>query len=70
MINFMEIRKLLDQFLSYLLIEKNYSKNTLENYKIWLEKFVNWLEYFKKINDISQLEVIHLFNFREFLLQE
>ena len=43
----MENKELIEEFLRYLLIDKGYSNNTINSYKVDLEKF---LEYFKDKN--------------------
>ena len=36
----------IEKFLIYLDIDKNYSPETLKNYKLWLYRFANFLEVF------------------------
>lgn len=47
---------LINGFCEYLLIDKNYSKNTIESYKRDLEKYFNFNKY-KTINNISNKDV-------------
>ena len=47
------MKNLVEDFLRYLLIDKSYSKNTIESYRIDLTRFI---EYFNdcNINSITQ----------------
>lgn len=47
---------LIDSFSEYLLIDKNYSKNTIESYKNDLEKYFNFNKN-KNINEISNKDI-------------
>lgn len=46
------LKELIDEFLRYLLIDKGYSKNTIDSYEIDLKKFLNFNKNIK-INQIS-----------------
>jgi len=56
------MNRYLEKFLSYLEIEKNYSRHTLINYKIDL------VEFFEFIKD-TPIESVEYFTFRKFLAQ-
>jgi len=48
-----KLENLIRQFLEYLEIEKGRSRNTIENYKFYLNRFLNWAQI-KEPNQISQ----------------
>lgn len=39
-----ELKKLINRFIAYLEVERNYSKYTLRNYRFYLTRFRNWFE--------------------------
>ncbi|MBQ2600121.1 site-specific integrase [bacterium] len=41
--NLYNLESLLDKFLNYLEFEKNNSPKTLENYSLWLNRFVSYI---------------------------
>jgi site-specific recombinase XerD len=51
----MEFQHALDEFLLYLDVEKNYSKNTLTSYESDLTLFMNFLQDHKRSTDLSNL---------------
>jgi integrase/recombinase XerD len=51
-----EVTHLIDRFLEYLEIEKNSSKLTIRNYRIYLDRFAGWLEL-KNKTDITRKTV-------------
>lgn len=50
------LKDLIDEFLRYLLIDKGYSNNTINSYRIDLEKFLDYNKD-KNINDISNEDI-------------
>lgn len=50
------MKKLIDEFCEYLLIDRNYSKNTIESYKNDLEKYMMFNKN-KNINEISNKDI-------------
>lgn len=50
------MKKLIDEFCEYLLIDRNYSKNTIESYRNDLEKYMMFNKN-KNINEISNKDI-------------
>jgi len=65
-----EIRKQIKDFMTYLSLEKNYSENTIFNYNLWFEKFLNFIEVVKKKKYIEEVAHRDILDFRAFLLSE
>ena len=56
---------LLDKFLNYLEFEKNNSPKTLENYSLWLNRFVNYIWNI----DVREIKAMHILDYRMYLNQ-
>ncbi|MDO4963516.1 MAG: site-specific tyrosine recombinase XerD [bacterium] len=59
----MNLDKLIEEYLRYLLIDKAYSKNTIDSYEKDLEKFL----YFNKNKDIKNITVENLKDYIKYL---
>ena len=59
----MNLEDIKNDYLRYLLIDKNYSKNTIDSYNIDLEKFT---QYFKN-NDIKKITSDNLKEYIKYL---
>ena len=55
--NTFSIESLLEKFLFYLEYEKNTSKKTLENYSLWLNRFVSYI-WNKDVRDINSMIIL------------
>ena len=60
----------IEKFLIYLDIDKNYSPETLKNYKLWLYRFANFLEVFYWKKNIEEIKAMDVSLFRSFLHSE
>ncbi len=62
--NLIEIRKFIDDYREFLLLDKNLSDNTIESYFFDLNNFINYLENYVKNSDIKEKTIseylIHL----------
>lgn len=56
---------LLDKFLNYLEYEKNNSPKTLENYSLWLNRFVSYIWNV----DVRDIKALHILDYRMYLSQ-
>lgn len=56
MVKDMDLKELIDEFLRYLRIDKGYSENTINSYKVDLEKFLDYNKN-KNINSISNDDI-------------
>ena len=65
-----EIRKQIKDFMTYLSLEKNYSENTIFNYKLWFEKFLVFIEIIQKKEYVEEVTHKDILDFRAFLLSE
>lgn len=59
----LSIESLIEKFLYYLEYEKNNSPKTLENYSLWLNRFVN---YIGDIN-VTDIKAMHVLDYRMYL---
>ena len=57
-------------FLNYLEIEKNYSPRTIASYWLWLKRFSDFFEVVSKKQNIEEIQMLDILNFRSFLLSE
>ena len=57
-------------FLNYLELDKNYSKETISNYGLWLNRFADYIEAVEWKNNIEQIEAMDITKFRSFLNSE
>ena len=57
-------------FLNYLELDKNYSKETISNYGLWLNRFVDYIEAVEWKSNIEQIEAMDITKFRSFLNSE
>lgn len=57
-------------FLNYLEVEKNYSPRTIESYWLWLKRFSDFLQVVQKKENIEDIDILDILNFRSFLLSE
>ncbi len=64
------IQQSLNNFLEYLDIEKNYSKQTINNYWLWLNRFSQYLQVIEKKIYIEDIEAMEISRFRSFLHSE
>lgn len=62
-----DLEKLITQFLEYLEIEKNCSKLTIRNYKLYLERFLNWFRENYPEKGIKDINVDIVRKYRVFL---
>lgn len=62
----MKLQKLIDDYMNYLEYEKNSSENTIKNYKLWLDRF---LEYAGNI-DIKEIDKFLVLDFRKQLSEK
>ena len=60
----------LNQFLDYLKIEKNYSKQTIYNYWSWLNRFSQYLSVIENKQYIEEIKAMDISKFRSFLCSE
>ena len=63
--NMYSIESLLEKFLYYLESEKNNSPKTLENYSLWLNRFVNYVWNV----DVRDIKAMHILDYRMYLNQ-
>ena len=63
--NIFGIESLLEKFLYYLEFEKNNSPKTLENYSLWLNRFVNYIWNI----DVREIKAMHILDYRMYLNQ-
>ncbi len=63
--NMYSIESLLEKFLYYLEFEKNNSPKTLENYSLWLNRFVNYVWNV----DVRDIKAMHILDYRMYLNQ-
>ena len=63
--NYFGIETLLEKFLYYLEYEKNNSPKTLENYSLWLNRFVNYIWNM----DVREIKAMHILDYRMYLNQ-
>ena len=63
--NYFGIETLLEKFLYYLEFEKNNSPKTLENYSLWLNRFVNYIWNM----DVREIKAMHILDYRMYLNQ-
>ena len=56
---------LLDKFLNYLEFEKNNSPKTIENYSLWLNRFVSYIWNV----DVREIKAMHILDYRMYLNQ-
>ena len=59
------IEVLLEKFLYYLEFEKNNSPKTLENYSLWLNRFVSYIWNI----DVREIKAMHILDYRMYLNQ-
>ena len=64
------IKKCIDDFITYLDLEKNYSPRTIENYKRWLYRFYDFMEVVQNKKYIEQIQAMDILSFRSFLSSE
>ena len=57
-------------FLNYLELDKNYSKETISNYGLWLNRFADYIEAVEWKINIEQIEAMDITKFRSFLNSE
>lgn len=57
-------------FLNYLEVEKNYSPRTISSYWLWLKRFSDFLMVVSKKQNIEDIQMIDILNFRSFLISE
>lgn len=60
----------LNRFLDYLKIEKNYSKQTIYNYWLWLNRLTQYLQVIENKQHIEEIETMDISKFRSFLYSE
>jgi len=65
-----KISELIDSFLDYLELEKNYSPKTISNYRFWLSRMREYIEFSYKKEYIEELEAMDISKFRSFLYSE
>ena len=63
--NLYNLESLLDKFLNYLEFEKNNSPKTLENYSLWLNRFVSYIWNV----DVRDIKAMHILDYRMYLNQ-
>ena len=56
----------LERFVNYLQYTKNASPKTIENYSLWVNRFI---EYIWDV-DVSEIKIIHIQDFRTFLIKQ
>ena len=57
-------------YLNYLELDKNYSKETILNYWLWLNRFADYIKAVEWKNNIEQIEAMDITKFRSFLNSE
>jgi len=65
-----KISEQMNYFLSYLELEKNYSEQTIKNYRFWLYRIRDYLEAIENKIYIEEIEAMDITNFRSFLYSE
>ncbi len=60
----------INNFLTYLELEKNYSPRTISNYKFWLTRLAEYLEAIENKVYIEDIEAMDVTKFRSFLYSE
>jgi len=65
-----KISEQMDYFLSYLELEKNYSEQTIKNYRFWLYRIRDYLEAIENKIYIEEIEAMDITKFRSFLNSE
>ncbi len=65
-----EIKYYVNLFLENLESEKNYSENTISNYKLWFEKFIGFMQVIQNKHFIEDLTVEDILLYRSFLKSE
>lgn len=64
-VDYFYLESLLEKFLYYLEFEKNNSPKTLENYSLWLNRFVNYIWNI----DVREIKAMHILDYRMYLNQ-
>lgn len=64
------ISKCINDYLNYISIEKNYSKQTIVNYWLWLNRFSQYLQAIENKIYIEDIEAMDISRFRSFLHSE
>jgi len=59
----LSIESLIEKFLYYLEYEKNNSPKTLENYSLWLNRFINYVWDI----EVSKIKAMHILDYRMYL---
>ncbi|HRU50026.1 MAG TPA: tyrosine-type recombinase/integrase [Candidatus Absconditabacterales bacterium] len=59
----LSIESLIEKFLYYLEYEKNNSPKTLENYSLWLNRFINYIGDI----DVTEIKAMHILDYRMYL---
>lgn len=59
----LSIESLVEKFLYYLEYEKNNSPKTLENYSLWLNRFINYIWDI----DVTKIKAMHILDYRMYL---
>jgi integrase/recombinase XerD len=59
----LSIESLIEKFLYYLEYEKNNSPKTLENYSLWLNRFINYIWDI----DVTEIKAMHILDYRMYL---
>jgi site-specific recombinase XerD len=62
----LSVESLLEKFLYYLEFEKNNSPKTIENYSLWLNRFVN---YVGGETDVTIIKAMQMLDYRMYLNQ-
>jgi site-specific recombinase XerD len=56
--------------LDYLEVGKNYSPKTIENYSLWINRFLQYMMIFENKRYIEEITSMDIFKFRSFLSSE
>jgi len=64
------IREYVDLFIDYLSLEKNFSENTISNYRLWLKKMVDFMEIAQNKKNIEEIKSMDILSYRSFLNSE
>ncbi len=62
----LSVESLLEKFLYYLEYEKNNSSKTLENYSLWLNRFINYVGW---DTDVTKIKSMQMLDYRMYLNQ-
>jgi site-specific recombinase XerD len=64
------LKELKSKFINYIQLDKNYSPKTIENYSLWLDRFLDYILSIKKKNNLAEINWFDISDFRAFLSSE